>query len=103
MASWLERQASSHHVQLAATAVFSGIAIAGLIYGSQAVRRKAAVDDLKASIPDLDENHHADLVSLTIFLFMNRTRSHEPTANQLSEATRLRFPVSDSDIQQGRY
>lgn len=71
MTSWLERQASSHHVQLAATAVFSGIAIAGLIYGSQAIRRKVAVDDLKASIPDLDENHHADLVSPTIFLFMN--------------------------------
>lgn len=71
MASWLERQASSHHVQLAATAVFSGIAIAGIIYGSQAIRRKTAVDELKASIPDLDETHHADLVGRTIFLFTN--------------------------------
>lgn len=63
MSSWLERQASSHHVQLAATALFSGVAVAGLIYGSQAIRRRAAVDELKASIPELSESHHADLVS----------------------------------------
>ena len=66
MSSWLERQASSHHMQLAVTAVLSGAAVAGLIYGTQAIRRKAAVDELKASIPDLDESHHADLVKLSI-------------------------------------
>jgi hypothetical protein len=63
MTSWLERQASSHHVQLAATAIFSGAAIAGLIYGGQAVRRRAAVEELKASIPELDDSHHAHLVT----------------------------------------
>lgn len=62
MSSWLERQASSHHVQLAATALLSGVAVAGLIYGSQAIRRKAAIDELKASIPELSESHHSDLV-----------------------------------------
>ena len=62
MASWLERQASSHQVQLAATAVLSGVAVAGIIYGSQAIRRKAAIDELKASIPELNENHHAERV-----------------------------------------
>ncbi len=62
MSTWFERQASSHQVQLAATAVFSGIAVAGLIYGSQAIRRKIAVDELKASIPELDKNHHAQRV-----------------------------------------
>ena len=62
MSSWLERQVSSHHVQLAATAVFSGVAVASLIFGTQAIRRKAAVDELKASIPELSESHHADLV-----------------------------------------
>lgn len=60
-------------MQLAATAVFSGIAVAGLIYGGQAIRRKSAIDELKASIPDLDESHHADLVGRAIFLFTNRT------------------------------
>ena len=63
MSSWLERQASSHHFQLAATAVISGAAVAGLIYGGQAIRRKAAVDELKASIPELDESHHSETVS----------------------------------------
>ena len=73
MSSWLERQASSHHVQLAATAVLSGLTVAGLIYGSQAIRRKAAVDELKASIPDLSESHHADLVSSTNFFRQRAT------------------------------
>lgn len=63
MSSWLERQASSHHFQLAATAVISGVAVAGLIYGGQAIRRKTAVDELKASIPELDESHHSEMVS----------------------------------------
>ena len=62
MTSWFDRQASSHHVQLVAAAVFSGLTVAGLIYGTQAIRRKEAVHDLKASIPDLNETHHADLV-----------------------------------------
>lgn len=61
MTSWLERQASSHHVQLAAAAVLSGVTVAGLIYGTQAVRRKEAVQELKASIPELNETHHADM------------------------------------------
>jgi hypothetical protein len=59
MSSWLQRQASSHSVQLAATAVFSGVAAAGAIYGYQAMKRKAAVEELKASIPDISEQHQA--------------------------------------------
>ena len=62
MSSWFDRQASSHHVQLAAAAVFSGLTVAGLIYGTQAIRRKGAVQELKASIPELNETHHADPV-----------------------------------------
>ncbi len=62
MTAWLERQAANHHVQLAATAVVSGIAVAGLIYGTQAARRKLAVDDLKASIPELSESYQSQKV-----------------------------------------
>ena len=62
MTSWLERQASSHHIQLAAAAIFSGMTVAGLIYGTRAIRRKEAVQELKASIPELDETYHADMV-----------------------------------------
>ena len=62
MASWIERQASSHNVQLAAAAVLSGVTVAGLIYGTQAIRRREAVHELKASIPELNEAHHADMV-----------------------------------------
>ena len=60
--TWFDRQASSHHVQLAAVAVLSGVTVAGLIYGTQALRRKEAVQELKASIPELSETHRADMV-----------------------------------------
>ncbi|KAF6225759.1 hypothetical protein HO133_009761 [Letharia lupina] len=63
MTSWFERQASSHHAQLAAAVVLSGVTVAALIYGTQAIRRKEAVQELKASIPELDETHHADMLT----------------------------------------
>ena len=62
MSSWIERQLSSHQAQLAATALISGVTVASLIYGGQAIRRKVAVEELKASIPPLDERHQAQRV-----------------------------------------
>ncbi|KAK2754411.1 hypothetical protein FQN54_007055 [Arachnomyces sp. PD_36] len=57
MASWIEKQASSHKVQLAATALVSAAVVAGAIFGVQSTRRKAAVEELKASIPKIDDEH----------------------------------------------
>lgn len=65
MSSWLQRQASSHAVQLAAAAALSGAVVAGTIFGVQHVQRKHAVQDLKASIPAADEEH--DVQDLTEF------------------------------------
>lgn len=65
MASWVDRQFSNHTVQLAAVALLSGVAVAGTIYGTQAIRRKERVDELKASIPELNESHHAQMVLST--------------------------------------
>ncbi|KAJ5381644.1 tRNA threonylcarbamoyladenosine dehydratase 2 [Penicillium cataractarum] len=59
MSSWLHRQAGSQTSQLATTAVLSGAAVAGAIFGYQAYKRKEAVQDLKASIPTLDDEHPA--------------------------------------------
>lgn len=95
MTSWLERQASSHHVQLAAAAVLSGVTVAGLIYGTQAVRRKEAVQELKASIPELDETHHADMVRLDFAL-----RAKGIFAHRLSEAHRLWCCLATTERQQ---
>ncbi len=64
MYTWLGRQFSSHQVQLAAAAIISGIAVTGTIYGVQTIQRKEAVEELKASIPDLSEDHRAELVGL---------------------------------------
>ena len=91
MSSWFERQAANHQVQLAATAVLSGIAVAGIIYGSQAARRKVAVDELKASIPELSEKHHAQTVGSKNRTFIRRTwsRSIVSLTDRLSEAYKL--------------
>ncbi|WEW55952.1 hypothetical protein PRK78_001387 [Emydomyces testavorans] len=59
MASWIQRQANSHYAQLAGTALLSGTAVAAAILGYQAVKRKAAVENLKKSIPRLDEHYPA--------------------------------------------
>ncbi|KAF4233809.1 hypothetical protein CNMCM6805_009026 [Aspergillus fumigatiaffinis] len=60
MSSWLQRQVGQQQAQLAVTAVVSGAAVAGAIFGYQALRRKEAVQHLKASIPPIDERHHAE-------------------------------------------
>ncbi|OGE56765.1 hypothetical protein PENARI_c002G07513 [Penicillium arizonense] len=60
MSSWLQRQAGSSHGQLATTAVLSGAAVAGAIFGYQSYKRKEAVHDLKASIPNIDDLHPAE-------------------------------------------
>jgi tRNA threonylcarbamoyladenosine dehydratase len=65
MTSWLQRQASSRQTQITATAVISGAVVAGAILGFQAIRRREAVEELKASIPELNENHHAEQVGVT--------------------------------------
>lgn len=62
MSFWFDRHASNHNVQLAAVALVSGITVASVIYGTQAIRRKERIDELKASIPELSEDHKTVLV-----------------------------------------
>ncbi|KKK18013.1 ThiF domain protein [Aspergillus rambellii] len=63
MASWIQRPGNSHQAQLAATAVLSGAAVAGVILGYQKFKRREAVKELKASIPDLNQRHHAKMLT----------------------------------------
>ncbi len=95
MTSWFEHQASSHHIQLAAAAVLSGVTVAGLIYGTQAIRRKEAVQELKASIPELNETHHADMVRLDFIIRANGIYAH-----RLSEAHRFWCCLATTECQQ---
>ncbi|KZF22989.1 hypothetical protein L228DRAFT_247430 [Xylona heveae TC161] len=60
MSSFISRTSGSHQAQLAATAVISGALVASAIFGFQAARRKHRVDDLKASIPELSQEHVAN-------------------------------------------
>ncbi|EER27857.1 ThiF family protein [Coccidioides posadasii C735 delta SOWgp] len=59
MSSWIQRQTNSQYAQLAGAALLSGTAVAGAILGYQAIKRKAAVEELKKSIPGLDDSNRA--------------------------------------------
>ena len=61
MPPWFQA-ASSLQVQLATTAILSGATVASVIFGYQNIRRKEAVEDLKSSIPDIDEEHPTEKV-----------------------------------------
>lgn len=54
MAAWLPRQLPSHPAQIA---VLSGIAVAGAIFGIQAIQRQLTVDDLRVSKLSSNGNH----------------------------------------------
>lgn len=60
MSAIIQRQASNHHVQLVAAAVIGGAVVATTILGFQALRRHERIDELKRSIPSLEEEEAAD-------------------------------------------
>jgi hypothetical protein len=64
MTSWFSRATESRNAQLITTAVVSGAVVASTILGFQQARRMYRVADLKASIPDIDDEHHAQRVSV---------------------------------------
>ena len=66
MSTWLQRQLSSHQTQLVITAAVSGAIVAGAIFGTQALRRKVAIEDLKSSIPDLENDPGVEAVCYQI-------------------------------------
>lgn len=59
----LSRGPSNNSAQLAATALVSGVVVAGAILGYQRIRREKKIEHLKHSIPDLDEEHTAELLN----------------------------------------
>ncbi|TKA73563.1 hypothetical protein B0A49_04091 [Cryomyces minteri] len=63
MSSFIARATSSHQAQLATTAIVSGVLVAGAILGLQTAKKRYRVQDLKASIPDVDEDHAATQIN----------------------------------------
>ncbi|KAL5443579.1 hypothetical protein PMIN07_001139 [Paraphaeosphaeria minitans] len=59
MSSWISRATENHRAQLVTTAVVSGVVVGSAILGFQKARRMYKVENLKASIPDIDGEHHA--------------------------------------------
>lgn len=68
MPSWISRASESHHAQLVATAAVSGLVVGSAILGYQKARRMTRVADLKASIPDLTDDHRPSRVSTNLAL-----------------------------------
>lgn len=60
----MSRTTSSHQAQLVATALVSGIVVAGAVLGFQTARRKFKVARVKADIPDISQEHVATRVRL---------------------------------------
>jgi hypothetical protein len=56
MSSFLSDTFSNPRVQLLATAAVSGVTVAGLILGFQALEREERLSQLKNSIPNLSSN-----------------------------------------------
>lgn len=67
MSSWVSRATASHHAQLITTAIVSGIVVGGAVLGFQKARRMYRVAEMKAAIPDIDEEHHATRVRGELF------------------------------------
>jgi hypothetical protein len=65
MSSWISKAVESHHAQLITTAAVSGFVVASTILGFQQARRMMKVADLKASIPDIGDDHRSSRVSTT--------------------------------------
>lgn len=68
MSSWISRATANHNAQLITTAIVSGAVVGSAILGLQKARRMYKVADLKASIPDINEDHHVTRVSLKAML-----------------------------------
>lgn len=62
MSSWIEQVGSSHKLQLATTAVVSGLVVGGAIFGYQHTSRRYRLDELKDSIPDPRTKSHGNKV-----------------------------------------
>ena len=64
MPAWLRVNFESRTAQLVSVALASGVTVASVIFGVQALRRRIALEDLKASIPNIDEFHDTENESL---------------------------------------
>jgi tRNA threonylcarbamoyladenosine dehydratase len=76
----------SQPVAFAIAASIGAIAATTVIFGSLAIRRRIATDDLKASIPEISETHQA--IQLTEFGAAARRKSSTVAAGASSEETR---------------
>ena len=84
MSSFLHRHHSS--LQLGAAATIGAVTATTIIFASLALRRRIATEDLKASIPDINSQHHAS--PLTEYGAARRKSIHPLNHNYTAEEER---------------
>lgn len=70
--AWIDQVRSSHNLQLAATAVASGLLVGSAILGLQKAKQQYRVSDLKSSIPDLDKDENVIQVCVLVMCLTSR-------------------------------
>lgn len=93
MSSWISRATENRNAQLVTTAVVSGVVVGSAILGFQKARRMYKVADLKASIPDIDDEHHATRVSSLLYHSINSEQDNFRRINPCIEHMLTKRPA----------
>ncbi|KAL1303884.1 hypothetical protein AAFC00_000338 [Neodothiora populina] len=95
MSTWVEQVSSSHRLQLATTAVVSGLLVGGAIIGYQNTSRRHRVHELKDSIPDPKQKH--DIFKINEFGAAAADGSRSTKEDERGAALAARARLGDYD------
>ncbi|THX47574.1 hypothetical protein D6C77_10483 [Aureobasidium pullulans] len=98
MSSWVDQVRSSHNLQLAATAVASGLLVGSAILGLQKAKQQYRVSDLKSSIPDLDKDENVVRINDFGGAVQDASKSTKEDERSAALATRARLGDYDEDL-----
>ncbi|KAI5246532.1 hypothetical protein E4T47_06971 [Aureobasidium subglaciale] len=96
--TWIDQVRSSHNLQLAATAVASGLLVGSAILGLQKAKQQYRVSDLKSSIPDLDKDENVVKINDFGGAMQDASRSTKEDERSAALAARARLGDYDEEL-----
>ncbi|KAH0117747.1 hypothetical protein KCU66_g10314, partial [Aureobasidium melanogenum] len=96
--TWIDQVRSSHNLQLAATAVASGLLVGSAILGLQKAKQQYRVSDLKSSIPDLDKDENVIQINNFGGAVQDGSRSSKEDERGAALAARARLGDYDEEL-----